>query len=204
MVAPLSLALAAASKSAPIPIGARHRDLYFTDGSVTLLAEDTLFRVHKAWLQRCSTAFKTALSIPSPDGGEGMSDENPVLLAVSALDLERFLYVLYPPTVGLYEPCSLNEWISVCRVASMFDAQSIRQLAIREMGPLCHGPVQRIVLAQLLDISQWLMPAYAELTVRDSPVTLEEGKLLGVETVERPGQVRGKLRSHADRDERVR
>ena len=72
----------------------------------------------------------------------------------------------------------------------MFDAQPIRTLAIREMGALCFEPVERIMLAQMFDITSWLVPAYAHLVSREAPLSVDEGTVLGVETAVRLAQAR--------------
>lgn len=62
-------------------------------------ADETLFNVHRYWFKRDSPAFRAMFSMPPPPGqdAEGTSDENAIRLAVSALDFERFLSILYPP-----------------------------------------------------------------------------------------------------------
>jgi hypothetical protein len=44
----------------------RHADLWFSDGSVILKAEDTLFRVHISQLSRHSAFFRDLFSLPQP------------------------------------------------------------------------------------------------------------------------------------------
>jgi len=44
----------------------RHTDLWFSDGSVILKAENTLFRVHISQLSRHSAFFRDLFSLPQP------------------------------------------------------------------------------------------------------------------------------------------
>ncbi|KZV85853.1 hypothetical protein EXIGLDRAFT_725480 [Exidia glandulosa HHB12029] len=174
----------------------RHREYYFDDGNVTFLTDGILFNVHRYWFKRDSPAFRAMFSMPPPHGevAEGCSDDNPIRLAVSAVDFERFLWILYPPVIGTLKPASLDEWTSVLSLASMWECENIRALAIREMEGLC-GPVQKISLARRFDISAWLLPAYAALTTRAAPLCVEEGEMLGVETTIRLAQARERYRA---------
>lgn len=49
-------------------VGKRHADLWFSDGSVILRAEDTLFCVHISQLSRHSVFFRDMFSLPQPQG----------------------------------------------------------------------------------------------------------------------------------------
>ncbi|KAL5537242.1 hypothetical protein ACEPAF_1065 [Sanghuangporus sanghuang] len=44
----------------------RHHEFWFSDGSVVLLAQDVLFRVHKSFLARHSLVFRDMFSLPQP------------------------------------------------------------------------------------------------------------------------------------------
>ncbi|EJD07217.1 uncharacterized protein FOMMEDRAFT_24647 [Fomitiporia mediterranea MF3/22] len=44
----------------------RHSEFWFSDGSVVLLANDVLFRVHKSFLARHSLVFRDVFSLPQP------------------------------------------------------------------------------------------------------------------------------------------
>jgi hypothetical protein len=47
----------------------RHPDLWFSDGSVVLKAQNTLFRVHISQLSRHSAFFRDLFSLPQPPRG---------------------------------------------------------------------------------------------------------------------------------------
>lgn len=78
----------------------RHPDLWFSDGSVVLRAEGTLFRVHISQLVRRSLFFRDLFSLPQPAkdaaGLDGTFDGCPLLvLHDSAEDLSNLLKALY-------------------------------------------------------------------------------------------------------------
>lgn len=78
----------------------RHPDLWFSDGSVVLRAESTLFRVHISQLARRSLFFRDLFSLPQPAkdtiGLDGTFDDCPLLvLHDSAEDLSNLLKALY-------------------------------------------------------------------------------------------------------------
>ena len=78
----------------------RHPDLWFSDGSVVLKAESTLFRVHMSQLARRSQFFQDLFSLPQPTGDavgfDGTFDGCPLLvLHDSAEDLSNLLKALY-------------------------------------------------------------------------------------------------------------
>ena len=81
----------------------RHSDFWFSDGSVVLLAHDTLFRVHKTFLSRHSLVFRDMFTLPQPStsastivSSEDEIDGCPVVdLHDSPNDVSSLLYALY-------------------------------------------------------------------------------------------------------------
>jgi hypothetical protein len=78
----------------------RHPDLWFSDGSVVLKAEGTLFRVHISQLVRRSLFFRDLFSLPQPGKDavelDGTFGGCPLLvLHDSAEDLSNLLKALY-------------------------------------------------------------------------------------------------------------
>lgn len=105
----------------------RHPDLWFSDGSVVLRAERTLFRVHISQLARRSLFFRDLFSLPQPakDAVEldGTFDDCPLLmLHDSAEDLSNLLKALYdggpyvasfsiaPKPSRCYSQCAREQW----------------------------------------------------------------------------------------------
>lgn len=74
----------------------RHPDFYMDDGSVVLLAENTLFRVYLKWLEKKSEVFSQLASFENvqPPDSE-MYDGCPLIrLSDTAEDLSHFLGAL--------------------------------------------------------------------------------------------------------------
>ncbi|GJJ08408.1 hypothetical protein Clacol_002624 [Clathrus columnatus] len=165
----------------------RHKNYYFDNDQVIFLVEDTLFNVHRSLLMRHSTVFKDMFEMPSgPVSGEsveGSNDENPVRLEnVRAVDFERLLSILYPSVIGKYS-ATLPEWISILQLATRWLFDDIRTLAITELTDLKIDPVQKVAIALQCDIPEWLHSSYVALCLRQYPLTLDEGRKLGVDVV---------------------
>jgi hypothetical protein len=59
----------------------------------------------------------------------------------------------------------------------------VKELAIRELQSLSIAPLEKIVLYQKYAVNRDLLqPAFIALTIRDEPITIEEGRDLGLET----------------------
>lgn len=68
---------------------------WFDDGNVVLIAEDTLFRVHRGVLSHNSVVFKDMFLIPQPEEFEQMEGCPVVHLCDSQRDLGVLLGALY-------------------------------------------------------------------------------------------------------------
>lgn len=89
----------------------QHADFWFIDGSVVLLAQDMMFRVHKTFLSRHSVIFRDMFALPQPSSPLTSNASDPAVsveLAVdeaegcavvrlhdSAEDVASLLYALY-------------------------------------------------------------------------------------------------------------
>jgi hypothetical protein len=49
--------------------------------------------------------------------------------------------------------------------------------------PLITSPVNRLVVAYGLHVTGWLRPAFVALCMRDEPLTIEEGRRLGINVI---------------------
>ncbi|OSD00806.1 hypothetical protein PYCCODRAFT_1436867 [Trametes coccinea BRFM310] len=168
------------------PKAVRHPHLYLEheEGTVIILVEETLFKIHGYFLKHYSVTFGAILSLHPGDAPvEGRSDELPVQLPqVEATDFERFLYLFYPTSVPLGDLTTLEDWKSVLRIAHRYMFMEHRGLAIERLKTLC-TPVDRIILSREYDIEGWLEGAYYELCMRDEALNLEEGTRLGMADV---------------------
>ena len=58
----------------------------------------------------------------------------------------------------------------------------MKELAIRELQALSISPLEKIVLYQKYAVNRDLLqPAFTALTIRDEPITIQEGRELGLE-----------------------
>ncbi|KAJ7180579.1 hypothetical protein C8R46DRAFT_1318570 [Mycena filopes] len=187
----------------PNPRGGRfneHPSFFFPDGTVVFLVENTLYRVHRYFFERDSAVFAAMFTLPSAVGQrpEGEVVENPVVLeGVSTDDFDCFLSILYPSDFTVRDVRSAAQWTSVLSLASRWDFTSLRELAIQHLFTMT-SVVERIAVARRYDILEWLVPAYTEVCERKDPLTLAEGRLLGVDDVICIGQVRHMIRYAAN------
>jgi len=165
---------------------ARHGgDFYIHGGDAFFSVENTLFRVHRYFFARDSAWFRDKLPYPPPPGEttKGSSDNLPLILEdISKIDFERFLWVFYNPKYSIYD-ASIDEWSSILKLAYTWDFIEVKELAIRGLESLGVPALQKVALYQTYDVDRNLLQAaYTALTVRDEPITIEEGRELGLET----------------------
>ncbi|KAJ6491612.1 hypothetical protein C8R47DRAFT_434771 [Mycena vitilis] len=173
-----------------------HPRFFFSDGTIIFLVEKILYRVHRYFFERDSAIFASMFTLPSAVGErpEGEVVENPIVLeGVAAVDFDRFLAVMYPMNFATRDIASAEEWTSVLSLASRWEFVSLRELAMQHLFAVTSA-VQRIALGRRYDIPGWLVPAYTEVCERKEPLTLAEGRLLGLDDAIRIGQVRHTIR----------
>ena len=73
----------------------RHKDLWFEDGNIVLLAQGTGFKVHRSVLARHSTVFKDLFLLGSPSADETLDGVAVVSLHDDPHELADLLDVLY-------------------------------------------------------------------------------------------------------------
>ncbi|THV06653.1 hypothetical protein K435DRAFT_644623 [Dendrothele bispora CBS 962.96] len=174
----------------------RHPRFYFQDGNVVFLVEYTVYRIHRYFFQRDSSIFEAMFSLPVPAGErpEGESEDNPIYLhGIATQDFDRMLSILYPLNFLEYEMKSVEEWTSVLDLASRWEFSSLHELAVNNLYPIT-TTADKIYLGHVYEVTEWLVPAYTELCTRPDPLTLEEGRKLGVDIVTAIGQVRHQIR----------
>jgi hypothetical protein len=83
---------------------------------------------------------------------------------------------------SLYD-ASVDVWTSILKLAHQWDFIEVKALAVRELESLQIPPLSKIVLYQTYAIDRKLLqPALTALTMRDEPLTIEEGRDLSLET----------------------
>ncbi|KAH9829965.1 uncharacterized protein C8Q71DRAFT_818035 [Rhodofomes roseus] len=125
----------------------RHHDLWFSDGSIVLRAENVLFRVHISQLSRHSTVFADMLEFPQPAGtpssdagGDGEQGERidgcPVLfLHDKAEDVMNLLHALYDgPSFGDNGREDFRAVSGILRLANKYDIEKLRSTAVDHLS----------------------------------------------------------------------
>ncbi|KAI6139495.1 hypothetical protein BKA82DRAFT_3922456, partial [Pisolithus tinctorius] len=78
-----------------------------------------------------------------------------------------------------------QQWISVLKLSMMWECTSLRTAAISWLGSSSAtlGNVEKGALAMQCDIKGWLLPSLLALAQRHDPITVEEGRRLGIGNV---------------------
>ncbi|KII95603.1 hypothetical protein PLICRDRAFT_150407 [Plicaturopsis crispa FD-325 SS-3] len=172
--------------------------------------EDTLFKVPKRCFANRSEIFNTIFALPPGDRGttDGTSDEKPfVLERVNKVDFENLMKAMYPlispPTLATKArgdrngpsevSLSLDEWISVLKLSTMWGFFDIRQHAIMQLTPLLEDEaavVDKLVFAKTYKVSDWLSTGYHTLARRQGLLSKEERMRLTDDTAIRVYEVR--------------
>ncbi|KIM53061.1 hypothetical protein SCLCIDRAFT_1223236 [Scleroderma citrinum Foug A] len=131
---------------------------------------------------------------------EGLSDTNPVVLNdVKKKDFEQLLKALMHRKYGENRDQPILEqgqWISVLKLSTMWEFGGLRRSAIDNLdggsNPL--NPVDKFLLALRYDVTEWTLSALLKLAQRPEPISIEEGRKLGLETALKIASVREKFR----------
>ena len=106
-------------------------------------------------------------------------------------------YSLYDATV--------EEWTSILKLAHEWGFIGVKELALRELERLVIPPLQKIVIYHSYGIDRRLLQAaYTAFSVRDEPITLEEGQELGLETAIQLAHAREFVRAPATGGKKIK
>ncbi|TFK67229.1 hypothetical protein BDN72DRAFT_752621, partial [Pluteus cervinus] len=112
---------------------------------------------------------------------------------ITAVDLERFLAVLFPTNYQRWDAIAVDEWASILKVAYQWEFQSIYGLALGQIEP--HAtPVDLVVLGGQYNIPGWMEAGRLQLCRREDPITLEEALRMGMEEAIRISAARHHIR----------
>jgi len=167
-----------------VPI-TRHRGYFIHDADVTIRVQNYMFRVHRFFLERESAYFRLRLdhtTHPERDP-PGSSESNPLVLEEATSDgFACFLWVFYNPRYSVYS-ATPEQWSWILELAQKWGFKQVEQLCIRELEKLALSPVDRIHIYQRFGLDDSLLiDSYETLTMRDSPIEVEEGLKLGIKT----------------------
>ncbi|CCM02988.1 uncharacterized protein FIBRA_05103 [Fibroporia radiculosa] len=164
----------------------RHPQYYLNGGDAHFLVENQLFRVHRYFFERESAWFREKFSAAAPpgQGPKGASDASPFTLDdVQAEDFARFLWVFYNPKYSIYD-ATVDDWSTILKLAFDWRFAEVKKLCCRELEKFVIPAVRKIELYQAYELDKRLLiPSYIAMTVRPEPLSLQEGRHLGLETV---------------------
>ncbi|KAF8911667.1 hypothetical protein CPB84DRAFT_1842141 [Gymnopilus junonius] len=178
-----------------------HHPRYYIDAAdlhVLVCRSDPL-RVHSYFFARESPIFNRKLNPASPgDIKEGTNDNDPIVLEdVSPHEFERLLWVFYNPKYSLYDT-SIEDWNIILNLADKWEFLEVKELAVRELQKKPDlDIVSKMSLYQRYKVDpRHLIPLYAQLCARDTPLTIEEATILGIETTVLINSAREQLRAN--------
>ena len=97
-------------------------------------------------------------------------------------------------TIGEFRARTVDDWIAVLELSTMWGFADIREVAIKKLGSLTMDPVHKIVTQMRYDIERaWSLDAFDALCRRPKPLDIEEGERLGVEVLAKVASTREKL-----------
>ncbi|KZV66744.1 hypothetical protein PENSPDRAFT_584967, partial [Peniophora sp. CONT] len=148
-------------------------EFYFQDDNVELIVENKLYNVPRTPLARHSAFFRGLFASP-PDAQlpPGWSQQELIILdQVVVLYFTAFMSVLYPKNYARHDLTTVAEWTSVLKLATIWDFESIRELAIERLRPLLRdSPVKMLVAARSHYVNEWADQALRTLVERDEPL----------------------------------
>ncbi|KAJ7756184.1 hypothetical protein B0H16DRAFT_1662580 [Mycena metata] len=165
--------------------GVRPHEKYYLDGGdLHIIADDREFRVHRYFFDQDSAVFRDLLASPSGQPRKGSSHLTAIKLkGVTSNQFARFLWVFYNPTYSLYDATE-DDWKCILHLGRQWEFVEVEKLAIRELEKFPMSTVERIALYQEHGVAiDTLIPHYATLVTRGSPLDLAESERLGMSTV---------------------
>ncbi|PAV19895.1 hypothetical protein PNOK_0482900 [Pyrrhoderma noxium] len=143
---------------------------------IMLKVEDVIFRLPRfAFEER----FKEELS-----RSEGLGDLNPITLeGISIDEFNVFLHVLYLGPSTMFDKkleLTKEEWMMALRVSCVLKFKSVNKLATKYLPDV--DPITRLSFYKEYDVvdEEWVREALLQLVQRESPLSEEEAKCLGM------------------------
>ncbi|KAJ7922348.1 hypothetical protein B0H13DRAFT_1983516 [Mycena leptocephala] len=120
----------------------RVQDLWFSDGSLVVRAENTIFRVSGAVLAARSSVFQDMLSFPQPGSSPGAEDiegiEGIPIVEVHdmAAEVEPFLRAIFDSSFFMPPPSSpnLSDILAILRLSHKYDIQYLHRRALDHLS----------------------------------------------------------------------
>ncbi|KAJ7446323.1 hypothetical protein FB451DRAFT_1567861 [Mycena latifolia] len=117
-------------------------DLWFSNDTVILRAENTIFRVTKSILAARSPVFQAMFALPQPtSNGDQIMDGSPVVrLQDSAADVESFLRAIFDSSNFMPAPAEVDfhEVLGILRLSHKYDVDYLRKRALLHLASIYH------------------------------------------------------------------
>jgi len=169
-------------------------DVYYLD-PVIFLVEDVLFKIPRHYLETHSSIFRDIFSLPQGDNdAEGSHDEKPfVLESVSKIDFRKLLMVIYPENPVVPITLDQDGWISVLKLSTLWELDTIREKAVKELQKLVDD-AEKVVLGKTYRVGDWLVEGYFTLVNRDTTLSDADVDKLGSHTAIKLFRLREEVR----------
>ncbi|KAF8627743.1 hypothetical protein AX17_006111 [Amanita inopinata Kibby_2008] len=176
----------------------KHETYFLED--VYIVVDNTMFKVPRLYLQE-SPVFQALLGgNPIDEGtpesktmGDGTVHKPLVCSSVTVESVALLLCVLYPTSFNQAPKLTAYEWRDILELASKWNLEKIRDLAVQRLCGMRLDAITRLELARRHDIQrkEWLLPPIRELVREDERLTEADAMLIGVEMALRIARVQG-------------
>ncbi|KAI8969401.1 hypothetical protein BD414DRAFT_503479 [Trametes punicea] len=140
-------------------------------------------------------------ALPAPEEeatAEGQTDDNPLKLeGIKKEEFRALLRVMmrphHCPTDDEQVELTMEEWIHVLKLSTIWQFTRLRRVAINKLTPLIQAAedsVRWLSLARRYTVNEWLLPALQALAQRERALQLHEVEPLGIATVVKIAEVR--------------
>ncbi|CAE6479380.1 unnamed protein product [Rhizoctonia solani] len=176
------------------------------DGDVELQFNNTLFKTRKYLINKFGVLSKLLQDAEST-GQLSARDPTQLLRVIVKCDAQligdfinanKILYASVIDGPFEFDNATL---VSALRIATVYGYDSLRQFSISKLERAELSAIQRIKIAQELDVAHWIEPAFEELANRVEPIQPDEARILGIDALLRVSNMREKRRARRSDDE---
>ncbi|KAF4600018.1 hypothetical protein EYR40_007124 [Pleurotus pulmonarius] len=180
-----------ASTSGTTAACAVHDEDYYFD-FIVFQVGDRLFKVPRHKFVEESVIFRSMFDLPLGENrADGLTDKQPLRLdGVEQADFRHFLKYLYPRGIDRPVSLTLDEWLAVLKLSSLWEMDRIRNDAITNLPALLTNPAQKLGVAIDYNIEFWLVPAMQEIIQREAPLSVADLEHIGIECALRLAAIR--------------
>ncbi|CAE6431641.1 hypothetical protein ACGC1H_001346 [Rhizoctonia solani] len=169
------------------------------DGDVELQLNNTLFKTRKYLINKFGVLAKLLRDTEST--GQVPTSGATQLLRVTVkcdaqligdfINTNKILYASVIDGPFEFDTATL---ISALRVATVYGYDALRRFAVSKLERANLSAIQRIKIAQELDVVHWIEPAFEELANRVEPIQPDEARILGIDSLLRVSNMREERR----------